>query len=354
MGTSGKLKWQVEGNDDGGNRQIGKPANRRTGLTCMGTWLLLGFVGICHFSIIPPPTFAYLSHDVFPPNLPLSDICPSTLPIRPSYPPPRHRLHLRLCLTTAPLTPHPPPPTPHPPRTRLAAKAFPIMADMELALAWLGLPQYLDRLLQAGFDSWDTLMEITEPDLEVLNVELGHRRKLQREIANSRRFIESPTLPTLPTLPTHNHGPLLFPLQARQDGAAGSGAQPAQSPSDSLAVVLKKRAYVHHPKSDSNAPARPHSGYVLFSKAVREDLKSQRLSFTDISKEVGERWQRLSPAERHGWKRRSAVPREQYKNDLVKYQQSDHHRNYQQYLSEFTSAQAARRAGGDPSPYRNG
>lgn len=219
------------------------------------------------------------------------------------------------------------------------------MADVELALAWLGLPQYLDRLVHAGFDSWDTLMEITEQDLETLSVELGHRRKLQREIANSRKLIDSST---------QHLNPLLFPLQADQDGAAASGARPAQSPTDSLAVVPKKRAYVHHPKPDTNAPARPYSAYVLFAKAVREDLKSQRLSFTNISKEVGERWQRLTPEEKHGWRRQSATPREQYKSDLVKYHQSDHHRDYLQYLSEFASAQAARRPGGDPSPHRNG
>lgn len=39
--------------------------------------------------------------------------------------------------------------------------------NLELALAWLGLDQYQERFMQEGFDSWETLLEITEDDLEV-------------------------------------------------------------------------------------------------------------------------------------------------------------------------------------------
>lgn len=38
---------------------------------------------------------------------------------------------------------------------------------LEIILAWLGLSQYYERFLQAGFESWETLLEITENDLEV-------------------------------------------------------------------------------------------------------------------------------------------------------------------------------------------
>lgn len=201
-----------------------------------------------------------------------------------------------------------------------------IMVDLELVLSWMGLSRYTERFVQAGFDSWETVMEITEEDLGTLNVELGHRRKLQREIANSRRLAE----------------------HANQDRHHPS----SPSPSDAPDVAQGKRGYVHHPRADPNAPDRPYSAYVLFSKAVREDLKSQSLSFTNISKEVGERWQRLTPEEKLGWKSRGAIPRDQYKIDLAKYQQSENHRHYLQYLAEFRSAQAARR--GDRSPHGNG
>jgi hypothetical protein len=32
----------------------------------------------------------------------------------------------------------------------------------------LGLTQYLDSFLDQGFDTWDTILDITEPDLYVL------------------------------------------------------------------------------------------------------------------------------------------------------------------------------------------
>ena len=41
------------------------------------------------------------------------------------------------------------------------------MADLELTLSWLDMSQYLERFVQAGFDSWETVLEITEDDLEV-------------------------------------------------------------------------------------------------------------------------------------------------------------------------------------------
>lgn len=230
------------------------------------------------------------------------------------------------------------------------------MTDLELALSGLGLSQYLDCLVQAGFDSWETLMEITEQDLESLNVKLGHRRKLQRQIANSRRSTER--------LSSHQpHHPLAIPMccsssstsgsSGHRGTATGDGAWLAPTPVDAPIVPPKKRAYVHHPKPDTNAPARPYSAYVLFSKAVREDLKFQPLSFTKISKEVGERWQRLTPEEKHGWQLQSALPWQQYRTDLAKYRLSDDYQHYRQYLSKFTSAQVARREG-DPSPHMNG
>ncbi len=185
------------------------------------------------------------------------------------------------------------------------------MADLELTLSWLGLPQYLERFQQAGFDSWETILEITEEDLEILNIDLGHRRKLQREIANTRKFSQN------------------SPLISSKDEAQ-SAAQ-------------RKRSYRHHPKPDQNAPERPYSAYVVFSNSVREELKSQSLSFTEISRRVGEKWQALSSEEKDSWKKQAAVPWEKYKADLTEYQQSDHYKQYSQYLTFFRRIQAAKR-----------
>lgn len=56
-----------------------------------------------------------------------------------------------------------------------------------LTLAWMtqqlatifgevGLSQYLDIFLEQGFDTWETILDITESDLDALGVKLGHRR----------------------------------------------------------------------------------------------------------------------------------------------------------------------------------
>ena len=66
------------------------------------------------------------------------------------------------------------------------------MTALAPVLARLGLSQYLDRFVAEGFDTWETLLDITESDLcaslcvrrvailtvqsRDLEVKLGHRR----------------------------------------------------------------------------------------------------------------------------------------------------------------------------------
>ena len=47
------------------------------------------------------------------------------------------------------------------------------------ALASLGLSQYLQPLLNEGFDDWNAFLDITENDMVQIGIKLGHRRKLQ-------------------------------------------------------------------------------------------------------------------------------------------------------------------------------
>lgn len=70
------------------------------------------------------------------------------------------------------------------------------MGDLGDRLERIGLSQYLDVLVAEGFDTWETVLDITEPDLYVnimlslvtlahnlrnsLNVKLGHRRVSRR------------------------------------------------------------------------------------------------------------------------------------------------------------------------------
>lgn len=212
------------------------------------------------------------------------------------------------------------------------------MADLELTLSWLDMSQYLERFLHAGFDSWETVLEITEEDLEVLNVDLGHRRKLQREIANTRRPANDPAFVA----------PLYPSLHGQEDYEMGSSLR--LSNDDTQAASQRKRSYRHHPKPDPDAPQRPYSAYVLFSNNMREELKSQGLPFTEMSRRVGERWQSLKLEEKDIWKQQAAPLWARYKAELAEYQQSDNHKNYAQYLTNFKRAQGVKK--GDSVPHR--
>lgn len=50
------------------------------------------------------------------------------------------------------------------------------MTSLECIFGELGISQYLDAFIDQGFDSWDTILDITESDLDALGVKLGHRR----------------------------------------------------------------------------------------------------------------------------------------------------------------------------------
>jgi hypothetical protein len=112
---------------------------------------------------------------------------------------------------------------------------------------------------------------------------------------------------------------------------------------------------------DESAPARPPSAYVIFSNRgwhsfpmmtfltqlteVREELRGQDLSFTEIAKLVGERWQVLSPEIRDTCERQAATAKERYYSELSEYKKTIQYARYQQYLSEFKTKHAAPRTG---------
>ena len=110
-----------------------------------------------------------------------------------------------------------------------------------------------------------------------------------------------------------------------------------------------KRGYRHHPKPDPKAPERPYAAYVLFSNFTRDQLKEQKLSFTDFSKVVGERWQQLPREEKEEWKKKGAVPWERYKAQVAEYQKTEDFREYQRYLAEFKAAHASKNTQGKSS-----
>ncbi|KAK3300383.1 uncharacterized protein B0H64DRAFT_14206 [Chaetomium fimeti] len=195
----------------------------------------------------------------------------------------------------------------------------------------LGIAQYLDVFLQQGFDTWETILDITESDLDALGVKLGHRRKLQRRIANSRGIAPEASLVS----PTQSSAEEL-----KLQDATGTEA-PAAECRETTGVTVAKRKYRRHPKPDENAPERPPSAYVLFSNKMREELKGRNLSFTEIAKLVGENWQNLTSAEKEPFESQAQAIKDKYLSDLSEYKKTPEYRKYMSYLQEFKAKHAS-------------
>ncbi|KAF2474524.1 uncharacterized protein BDR25DRAFT_215413 [Lindgomyces ingoldianus] len=214
------------------------------------------------------------------------------------------------------------------------------MSDLGERLERLGLSQYLEVFVAEGFDTWETVLDITESDLNALNVKLGHRRKLQRAIAETRGQAHDRPLPIALGKSTSVDG------SYRSDDSAPESKSRQQ---DVLAPgntgTSTKRKYRRHPKPDEHAPERPPSAYVIFSNQVRETLKGQEYSFTEIAKVVGERWQILPVVAREACERQANAAKEKYYAELAEYKKTPQYDAYQKYLEDFKAKHAAPQKG---------
>lgn len=207
------------------------------------------------------------------------------------------------------------------------------MTDLRQKLEQLGLTQYFEIFVTEGFDTWETVLDIRESDLDSLNVKLGHRRKLQRAIAETRGIPLERIDRPLP----HLQAASSVDGSYRSDDSASeskSGTKRSIPPSNNTGNQAKRK-YRRHPKPDENAPERPASAYVIFSNQMRETLKGQELTFTEIAKLVGERWQTLSPNSREACERQAATAKEKYYAELAEYKKTPEYTKYQEYLVEF-------------------
>ncbi|KFZ23258.1 hypothetical protein V502_02262 [Pseudogymnoascus sp. VKM F-4520 (FW-2644)] len=207
------------------------------------------------------------------------------------------------------------------------------MSELAEIFDELDLAQYLDNFLEQGFDTWDTILDITEPDFDVLGVKLGHRRKLQRKIAATKGIRHDQALASPKRSSSGLDDKLLEEgkgvTTSRSDGKDGSSSmQPS-----------KKRKYRRHPKPDENAPARPRSAYVIFSNKMREDLKGKSLSFTEIAKLVGKKWQYLTPSEKETYEQQGFAAKEKFMVELVEYNETKSYKTYSEYLLDFKAKQ---------------
>jgi hypothetical protein len=87
----------------------------------------------------------------------------------------------------------------------------------------------------------------------------------------------------------------------------------------------------------------PSQGITLtcvFLSEMREDLKSQNLTFTEIAKLVGENWQCLPAPEKEAYESQANAAKDKYHRDLAAYKKTPEYRKYAQYLQEFKEKQA--------------
>jgi len=214
------------------------------------------------------------------------------------------------------------------------------MTEVETIFEELGIQQYLHDFLEQGFDSWETILDITESDFDALGVKLGHRRKLQRKIANSRGVASDTALHSSRNTPSDD--------RTNEDLKGGKTDVKEVAPGTQGA----KRKYRRHPKADEHAPGRPPSAYVLFSNSMRNDLKDQSLSFTEIAKLVGENWQNLPLSEKEPFEQEAFVAKEKYNNELAEYKKTSYYKDYMHYLHEFKARQANQQPVTDLDPKR--
>jgi len=78
---------------------------------------------------------------------------------------------------------------------------------------------------------------------------------------------------------------------------------------------------------------------------MREDLKGQNLSFTEIAKLVGENWQGISPDEKEPFETQAQQAKEKYNHSLAEYKKTPEYRRYAHYLQEFKHKQASQGQG---------
>ncbi|CAG8443882.1 7488_t:CDS:10 [Diversispora eburnea] len=210
--------------------------------------------------------------------------------------------------------------------------AFPQIRDF---LSKCNLLEYYDKFIEEGFDQLQSLLDVTESDLIAMGAKRGHRRRLQREIATLKGIP-----PNVPFYIQHGHGIERFTAFIIIAIASSTTEQQQNviSRSDSQKdSSYQKRKYKRHPKRDQNAPAKPHSAYVLFSQKVRSEykIKGKNLPFQEMAKVVGDRWKTIPTHEKEELEAQASAEKEKYLVSLSRYKITENWNKYQVYLKEF-------------------
>ncbi|KAF1951514.1 hypothetical protein CC80DRAFT_553167 [Byssothecium circinans] len=210
------------------------------------------------------------------------------------------------------------------------------MPDLLDVLERLKLATYHKALAKNGFYNWESVLDITEEDFTALNFKLGHRRTLQREIATWRG------VPSSLSLEEKNIEQTSLSTSALERLTRQTSTPPPR----------EKRRYRRHPRADSNAPKKPKTAYVNFADELRTLPEIGSLSFVDIAREVGRRWQELPAEKKRVWESQAARAMQEFEAQMDEYKNTDNWRKYQAYLTGFKSQQQQQAGGKRPGPSR--
>ncbi|KAF1808290.1 hypothetical protein P152DRAFT_517650 [Eremomyces bilateralis CBS 781.70] len=204
-------------------------------------------------------------------------------------------------------------------------------AELSAKLASSNLAQYEGVLAKCGFDTWSSVLQIGETDLERLQSELSRRRKLQRE------FTSNP--PDVPETQPASPDALLDSSKRRV--SLESRGKPLVDPDRPNHQKSIKRRYRRHPKPDPNAPVRPKTGYVEFSDHIRSTHDISGLSFVEVAKYVGNLWRDLGREGRGEREDKAAAAMILYRARLGEYKKTKGYARYHEYLKAFCSEQSS-------------
>merc|ERR550534_25749 len=118
---------------------------------------------------------------------------------------------------------------------------------------------------------------------------------------------------------------------------------------EELKAWKAKAAKKPFPK-DSNAPKRPMSSYMFFVNEQRPYVVSEHpdMKVTDVLRELGKRWSRLSSKQQAPYVVMQKEAKEEYMEELAKYQSTAKFKKYQKEKAEYQAKQkeAKRKASG--------
>jgi hypothetical protein len=105
-------------------------------------------------------------------------------------------------------------------------------------------------------------------------------------------------------------------------------------------AAKKAQKFAKRPK-DKNAPKRSLSAYMIFNNSVRDEIVEEIGSKSDIgriAKEVSRRWANMDEDDKAEYQAQADEAKEDYQQDLAKYQKSKKFAAYQETLNAWKQA----------------